>query len=300
MEWRVNPTVINRFPDGVDYVMGMDETGVANHKGIIRKLSKNQEIDINDKHFTLTGIVLDKSNHLNLLKDIRKLKLKYWHDGRHDYKGTSKVICLHSREIRKKEGPFKLEDGVYTSFLGDLTDMIVRQKFDIYSTTINKEDHCRQYLRPYHPYQLAAEFLLERYSIFLNRMNKNGIIILESRGKKEDKFVLKHLINILDKGNSFNSKKAFRRVKGVYFNKKWSERNHTYPILEIADLVSYPIFKYVRSNFEKRDRAFESIEDKFSGYPDYYGKGMKIFPENRKAATAVAGRSTGRPPIHLK
>lgn len=279
--------------------MGMDETGTANHKGIIRKIQKNQQIDINDKFFTLSGVVIDKSNHQSLRKDNRNLKEKYWDDGIYNYKNTEKMICFHSREIRKREGPFKLDGGRYQHFANDLTEMIEKQDFKIYSTTIDKEELCNRYETPFHPYQLAAEFLLERYSSFLNRVNKNGIIMLEARGNKEDKFVLKHLIEILDKGNFFRSRNSFSRVKGIYFNPKWTNKYNTYPILELADLISYPIHKYVRSGCEVKDKSFISIEKKISNFPFYFGKGIKIFPEKRKAATASAGRSTGRPPIHL-
>lgn len=299
MEWRTRPTEIEQYPDGVNYVMGMDETGTANHKGVIRKLKKGEPIDTNDRHFTLTGITIHRKDYKDLLDESKNIKLKYWSEGKFQYKDAEKMICFHSREIRKKEGPFNLDEQEYMNFIEDLSNMIAHQEYEIYSSTIDKEKLCKQYINPYHPYHLAAQFLLERYSIFLNRVKENGIIILESRGNKEDKFVLKHLINILDKGNGFKGKAQFDKIKGIYFNKKWSHRRNTYPILELADLVSYPIYKYVRSDLEKKDIAFESIEHKISNYPFYFGKGIKIFPENRKAATAVAGRSTGRPPIHL-
>lgn len=299
MEWRTKPTEIGKYPDGVNYIMGMDETGTANHKGIIRRLNKQQPIDINDRHFTLTGITIHRKNYRLLLRESKEIKATYWSDGKYNYRDVQKMICFHSREIRKKEGPFKLNNVEYKKFIRDLSDMIQRQKYEIYSSIIDKEMLCKRYITPYHPYQLAAQFLLERYSMFLNRVDENGIIILESRGRKEDRFVLNHLINILDNGNEFQGRSQFEKIKGIYFNKKWSLNKNTYPILELADLISYPIHKYVRNGLEHKDAAFESIEHKLANYPNYFGKGMKIFPENIKSATVFTGRSTGRPPIHL-
>lgn len=114
----------------------------------------------------------------------------------------------------------------------------------------------------------------------LNRKQKNGIIILESRGRKEDMFVLKRLIEVLDKGNYFHENNHFGRMKGIFFNPKWSARMNnqgTYVLLELADLVSFPIHKYIRTTY-KKDKAFETVEKKFSSYPNYNGRGLKEFP----------------------
>lgn len=138
MEWKNSPTIIDKFPLGIHYVMGIDETGTANHIGIQRKLQKEQQIDYNDKHFTLSGVVIDRENHKKLLLDSRKLKNKYWTNGKHLYKGHEKMICFHSREIRKREVPFNLERSMYESFLNELTYMITQQDIKILSTTIDR------------------------------------------------------------------------------------------------------------------------------------------------------------------
>lgn len=47
--------------------------------------------------------------------------------------------------------------------------------------------------------------------------------------------------------------------------------------LQIADLVTYPIGRYA-VNPTKENLPFDIFRDKFHKYPDYLGKGLKIFP----------------------
>ena len=67
------------------------------------------------------------------------------------------------------------------------------------------------------------------------------------------------------------------KISGVYFNPKWNEEySSTYVGLEITDLFSYPIHKFVKRN--TKDKAFLIFEDKIVGYPNYKNKGIKTFP----------------------
>ena len=53
-------------------------------------------------------------------------------------------------------------------------------------------------------------------------------------------------------------------------------KTSTYCGLELADLCSYPIHKFVKYN--KKDKAFLAIENKIDCFPNYINKGLKIFP----------------------
>ena len=78
-----------------------------------------------------------------------------------------------------------------------------------------------------------------------------------------------------------SSKELRTKIDGVYFNPKWNEEySSTYVGLEITDLFSYPIYKYIKRN--TKDKAFLIFEDKIVGYPNYENKGIKIFPPNKK------------------
>ena len=281
MDWKDRPTSIEYCPDDVELIMGLDENGTANHKGVRKRIEQGKPIDDNDRFFTLTGTLLNTGNYLTLAERMNIIKYRYWKDGLYLYKNTHKRVCFHSREIRRRDAPFNLDPLFYDAFINDITNLIDELPFDIFSCVINKEALCRRYVNPYYPYHLAAEFIIERFCMSLNRLQKNGIIILESRGFKEDKFVLKRLIDILEKGNRFHGGDHFERMKGIYFNPKWSKRmseKGTYVVLELADLVSFPIHKFVKNTFQSKDLAFEVVEGKLSNYPNYFGRGLKVFP----------------------
>ena len=73
----------------------------------------------------------------------------------------------------------------------------------------------------------------------------------------------------------------YKLKDGVYFNPKWNEEySATYVGLEIADLFSYPIHKFVKRN--NKDKAFLVFVNKIAGYPNDKTKGIKIIPEIQK------------------
>lgn len=281
VDWTTRPTLIEYWPEGVEYILGLDENGTSNTKGIKKKLKNGKTIPLNEKEFTLTGVVLNKDNYSELIKNINEIKYDYWDQGLYKYGDTKKRVCFHSSEIRKRDAPFNLENPLYRYFMDDLTTVIASTRTAILSCSIDMEKHCRRYSDPYHPYHLAIEFILERYCGRLNHHRKNGIIILESRGRKEDKFVLKHIVKIKNEGTFYKSSSHFRHLEGAYFNPKWSvaqESKASFVILELADLISYPIHKFARSGYATKDLAFESIEKKLLNYPHYMGSGLKKFP----------------------
>lgn len=73
MDWRKKPTSIEFCPDNVELIMGLDETGNSNHKGIIRSIKEEKPVNENDRFFTLTGTVI--------------IKFRYWTEGLYEYKG---------------------------------------------------------------------------------------------------------------------------------------------------------------------------------------------------------------------
>ena len=119
--------------------------------------------------------------------------------------------------------------------------------------------------------------MLERY-IYDTGNKKTGIIMLEARGKEEDNNLLEHISKVINKTGTkrINSKELKNKISGVYFNPKWNEEySSKYVGLEIADLFSYPIHKYIKRNI--KDKTFLVLENKLVGYPNYKNKGIKYF-----------------------
>lgn len=288
MPWKNRPKFIDYCPDESGYIMFIDENGDSNLKYIKKCLDGKSTPDKNSIYFTATGCIIHQ-DHLKVLIDkVTKLKNKYWEDGCYLYKSKIKKVCFHSREIRKKDGPFFLKYEVYSNFTEDLTKFLGSVDAKIISININKQLLCQTYTNPYDPYKISSEFLIERYTKFLSNKDEKGIIVLESRGKKEDKFLLEHLKNVIASGTGngsnvyVNSYKFKKYIYGIYFNPKWSKDSNwrkSYYGLEIADLFSYPIHSYVRSNCTIKTRPYEILESKLMNYPNHLGFGLKIFPK---------------------
>lgn len=281
-DWKMKPTSIDEMDgeNSITHIVFFDENGDSNMKHIIKSEKEGKDVLENDKYFQLTGVIFHKNNLENTYKDMNLLKFKYWpDDGLYNYKKYGKQkVCFHSREIRMKEGPFSINAINYKEFMVDLSYYMSQLETKIFSSFINKDLHFKYYkTNAQSPYDLSLTFILERIVGRFLKDTDQLIIILESRGKYEDKLIHSKILELLNFGTYFVSYRQFSIVKGVYFNTKRTKNgDKTYYGLEIADLCSYPIYKYCKNHI--KDKSFLLIETKIYGYPNYQGKGVKRFP----------------------
>lgn len=279
-KWYDKPTKILSMKKDVDYVMCIDENGSSsNLTYVLKQISNEKEISEDDKYFTITGCIFTKEEYMDSKKIIKSLKNKYWDNGMfYDCKlKREKCVCFHSRDIRKHDNCFNDSVINYNEFMIDLTDTMKNIKCKIISISVNLYDYLKKGYT-HNVYNVAFDFLLERY-IYVTNNNKKGVIMLEARGNDEDNELLEHISKVINKTGTkkISSKELKSKIDGVYFNPKWNEEySSTYVELEITDLFSYPIHKYVKRN--TKDKAFLTFEDKIVGYPDFKNKGIKTFP----------------------
>lgn len=276
-DWTEKPSKITNWSKDIDYVMFVDENGNSDIKDILKCISKNAKVDDNNKFFTVTGVIFTREQYIIARKKIDELKNTYWKNGSYMYKNNLRKVCFHSREIRRKEGAFDINLINYDSFILELTNLLKELDYKIISVTINKEDYLLKHYQ-YNVYNTAMCFLLQRY-IYAMKNNCKGIVMLEARGKDEDYILLNEMRHIIFETGirKVTSNELSDRILGIYFNPKWNQKyDNTFSGLEIADLTSYPIHKYIRNS--KKDKAFLSLENKIDKYPDYINKGIKVFP----------------------
>ena len=270
LSWRNRPKFKQNWPEDVDIILFIDETGDSKYEGLEKS---------NNKYFTIAGCAFKKEDYRETMANITELKNKYWEDGLYSYKGKMKRVCFHSYEIRRGKNAFSEKCIERNEFLNDLNTFMENLPIKIFAYTIAKEKMISKYSNPFNPYDLSMEFILERFVKFYLKSNDRAAIILESRGKNEDRELLKHIKKIFDNGTRYATKEELKRIKGVYFNEKWcKEENYkkSYFGLEIADLVAHPISMYnIKGD---KNLAFKCIEDKIYNYPQYTGRGIKKFP----------------------
>ena len=279
-KWYDKPTKLLSIGKDIDYVMCIDENGSSsNLTYVLKQISNEKELSEDDKYFTITGCIFTKKQYLDSKKLIKTLKNKYWNNGVfYDTKlSKEKAVCFHSRDIRKHDNCFNDSIINYYEFMLDLSNTMKDIQCKIISISINLYEYLKKGYT-HNVYNVAFDFLLERY-IYETENKKKGIIMLEARGKDEDKELLEHISKVINKTGTkqISNRELKSKIRGVYFNPKWNEEySSTYVGLEITDLFSYPIHKFVKRN--TKDKAFLIFEDKIVGYPNYKNKGIKTFP----------------------
>lgn len=290
--WRNGPTIIEFWPPDIDYVLAIDENGTPDLRFLRKCIKNNITPERNHIQFTVSGACFSRDSYADFKYKIDEIKQYYWQpDGTANYKGERKKVCLHYSEIHNKEHPFNIPN--YDEFLNKLHQAIAGADCEIFSCSMNKYEHLIEYGESaWHPYYLSMGFILERYCHLLNQNEYKGIIIIESRQEKNDKRLLKHLINILENGHYPNPATHFRNIMGIYFNPKWrlsDNSQSTYSILEYVDYIGRIIHDHVYYDSKDINLKFRMIESKlYNPRGKYDGWGLKLYPNRKKMKTASA------------
>ena len=229
------------------------------------------KIDPSYPMFVLAGCIFDFDYYSNVVEpEVNKLKIKHF--------GKTDVI-LRSYDIRKQKKEFAclVDMKKRTAFYEDLNNFIKDTDFKIIAAAIRKDKLKSQYRTPDNPYHLCLRFILERAVMYLGRTDEKLIFRIESRQTHNDEKLAKVYESFRNKDQGMFKKDEIQlKLVDLSFNQK----SQNIIGMQIADLVAYPIGKWVLDN-SKENKAFEIIEKKFhksyksSSYLNY---GLKIFP----------------------
>ena len=242
-------------------IMFMDESG--DHS--LDKIDKSYPM------FVLAGCIFDFDYYSKVVEpEVNKLKIKHF--------GKTDVI-LRSYDIRKQKKEFAclVDMTKRTAFYEDLDNFIKNTDFKIIAAAIRKDKLKSQYKSPDNPYHLCLRFILERAVMYLGRTDEKLIFRIESRQTHNDEKLAEVYESFRNKDQAMFKKDEIQaKLVDLSFNQK----SQNIIGMQIADLVAYPIGKWVLDN-SKENKAFEIIENKFhkslksSSYLNY---GLKIFP----------------------
>lgn len=261
-DWKASPTCLEQFTSEYDYMLFIDETGTP----IIKNYNQN------NRWFSMTGVLIAGEEGENIISDMMTIKHKYWENAMFN----EQRVVFHSRDYRKKIGAFNPRIVDYQKMSTELLQFIERTNFTIFSSAIDKNFLIERYATPYPVYWFSLVFLIERFAKYLEKQGKTGIIVLESRGKKEDMNLLQTIIPKIELGTTFVNEHTCSRIRGVYFNKKrTANKKQSYPYLELADIVGYELHNKICKGIESD--LYKKIEPKIYNYPYIAGFGLKIF-----------------------
>jgi len=230
-----------------DYIVFVDESGVASLTSI----------DSQYPVFVLVFCIVEKNIYAEHIQPaIKKLKFEFFgHD----------LTVLHANDIRKPKGEFTFllhpERRFY--FMQRLSACIEEAEIHIIAHIIHKKSLIEKYRKPFDPYYIALRMCLEQTALFLKEHNQSGKlthIIVESRGKKEDRELEMEFTRILDPNHNWGMADKFP-LGETPFEMKCVEKKINSAGLQLADLAAHPIGRYA-INPQQDNQAFAVIKHK--------------------------------------
>jgi len=227
-----------------------------------------EKIDRDFPLFVLATVIVERQAYMEkIVPKMSSLKLRYW-----DHEG----INLHSRDIRKAEGPFSLlqNSARRERFLTELTTLMEELPYTLFVVGIHKQRHRERYEdHARNPYKLALTFAFERISHFLKQKDETHLpVIAEARGKNEDRDLEATFYKLLAEGTYFIGPERFNRF---YCPLLFENKKKNICGIQLADLCAYPSARHILKP-EQTNRAFEAIERHL--YDEGGVKGWKVFP----------------------
>jgi hypothetical protein len=244
----------------MNYILFMDESG---DHGLVT-------LDPNFPVFLLCGVLISEDEYDLFKQKTNKLKFLIWGE---------KQVIFHSRDIRKCEKEFQVlfNMDIKELFYRELNKIIKETNFTVFASAIRKDNFIKKYGRLSNDvYELALSFIVERTIFYFDDFQQKNVpvqIIIEKRGKNEDKKLDEHFQRLLARGTGFV---ASQRLLAHKFQISFKSKIDNINGLQLADLMAYPIARFVISP-DRANPAFDIINDKvYSKNGKRYG--LKIFP----------------------
>jgi len=193
----------------------------------------------NDNHhfLSLTGVIID----LNIVKSTVHPQMEKLKDDFFDHHPDEPLI-FHRKDILNGKPPFEKlrEKDNRLKFDNAFLELLKSWEYTVITVCIDKKNHKNSYGEwRYEPYHYCLEVLLERYLYFLDYLDKKGNVMAESRGKKEDKELMKVYSRLWENGGQHITAERFQKrftSKNLKVNPKYKNISG----LQLADIVAHP------------------------------------------------------------
>lgn len=220
--------------------------------------------------FLLCGVIVEETVYQNIRQSFNTIKQALW---------ANKEVIFHSRDIRKCDKEFAVLFDLEKKkwFYENLNKVIQENDYAVIASAIQKDNYIKRFGRLSNDvYELALSFIIERAIFYLDDLKgkeKTLEIIIEKRGKKEDKQLEEHFQRLLARGTGYVIP---QRLKDYNLEITFKSKRENINGLQLADLIAYPIARYVIEP-NRANPAFDQVETKIY---NKNGKryGLKIFP----------------------
>lgn len=219
--------------------------------------------------FLLCGVLIREEDYEAIRQSFNTIKNSIW---------GNKDVIFHSRDIRKCEKEFQkfFDLELKAKFYEELNKIIAGAPYTIIASAIQKNRFIEQFGKLQDDvYEIALSFVIEQAVMVLKQINEPATlsIIIEKRGKREDKNLDDHFQRIAGKGTGRLSAEEIAEYTPTF---KFKDKKDNINGLQLADLVAYPIARYVIEP-NRANPAFDVLASKI--YRTDGGlEGLRIYP----------------------
>jgi hypothetical protein len=227
------------------------------------------ERGISDQRWlTLAGFYTPAENWRPMYDALRDLKTAWLSD----YCAEPELVELHSTDFGRKSPWNDLyADGRWLDFLNATADLIRSLPITTMSATIDKAAHAAKYTAPTDPYELAYEFVIERFDRAL-RPDGCGAVILDPRA--EGKGAVDVRMRVVHR--------ELQRYRATIIEDPFFPASDLSVGLQIADVCAWGVRKHVQH--EAKGLAdtpiYAAVNERYRRSPSgrIGGYGEKLFP----------------------
>lgn len=223
----------------------------------------------NQRWLTLAGFYMAAEAWKEMDAAVADLK-RTWLTG---YCAEPEDVELHSSDFGS-ESPWRemYTGGVWDGFLTAVGEMVEALPITTLSATIDKEEHFKRYATPEDPYELAYEFLIERFDRALSPGGSCGAVVLDPRA--EGKGAEDERMRVVHRGLR---KATATIVEDVFFAPSSISAG-----VQVADVCAWAVRKHHQAAAGKgRDTPiYAGVEARYRRSPagKVRGWGEKLFP----------------------
>jgi hypothetical protein len=214
--------------------------------------------------FNLCAVLFSRQSYDEADENINSLKREFWGD---------KSVVFHSTDIRRcrKEFQILLDLELKAKFISHLNSIMNGSDYTVFSSGVRKEDFIKKFGKLHRNiYEVCLSFIIERLVFFMDDQPQEGKavkIVMEERGKKEDRTLKESFNRLMQTGTGFVTPARLKAIGlEIHFRSKAKNING----LQISDLIAYPIAQYILDP-KRANPAFDIIKSKI------YNKNGKVY-----------------------
>ena len=191
----------------------------------------------NHRFLSLTGVVMELDYVQNTVHpQLEALKQEYF--GSH----PDEPVVFHRKEmVNARDAFLSLRDGrVRGQFDAALLGLLAEWEYRVFTVCLDKKNHKETYTTwRYDPYHYCLAILLERFVLYLSRIDFKGDVMAESRGGKEDKRLKASFTRLWDRGTDYMDPGV---LQAWLTSKQLKVKMKTNNIagLQVADMLAHP------------------------------------------------------------